>query len=164
MLEVYGNLWEQPADMVVITTNGFLKLNGALVMGRGCAREARDSFPGLDLELGAWVRQHGNVPGIFEPRDRLGIPHLLATLPVKHHFRDMADMALIRKSVSILINLVHHHPRFWNNQVRRIVMPRPGCGNGGLPWYRVRPMLRRLLDDRFVVVSWAPTAKEARDG
>lgn len=40
------------ADLFLITTNSTLKKNGALLMGRGIARQARDLFPGLDLALG----------------------------------------------------------------------------------------------------------------
>ena len=34
-----------------------------------------------------------------------------------------------------------------------VVLPRPGCGNGGLRWQDVRPLLGLSLDDRFIVVD-----------
>jgi len=35
----------------------------------------------------------------------------------------------------------------------RVVMTRPGCGNGGLSWEGVRKALEPILDDRFIVVT-----------
>jgi hypothetical protein len=35
----------------------------------------------------------------------------------------------------------------------RILLPRPGCGNGGLAWEQVRPVLIDVLPDNVVVVT-----------
>jgi hypothetical protein len=52
-----GDMWSvyQEADLFLITTNATLKRNGALVIGRGIARQARDRFPGLDIALGRHI-------------------------------------------------------------------------------------------------------------
>ena len=49
-----GEMWDayDDADLFLITTNASLKQNGALVMGRGIVRQARDRFLVLDLALG----------------------------------------------------------------------------------------------------------------
>ena len=64
MLEVKGDLWkltpeERPA-LKLITTNGQTRKDGACVMGRGCARQARDMLPGIDYKLGELLRKYGN--------------------------------------------------------------------------------------------------------
>ena len=41
--------------------------------------------------------------------------------------------------------------RFWSKVDKH--GPRVGCGNGALDWKDVRPILRRYLDDRFILVS-----------
>ena len=68
MLEVKGNLWtfEYPntsPDSYVrcITTNGFVKKNGEAVMGRGCAKEACERYPGLAKQLGEKIIKKGNT-------------------------------------------------------------------------------------------------------
>jgi hypothetical protein len=41
--EIFENLWEVEADLRVITTNSDVNRDGAAVMGRGCACEARSA-------------------------------------------------------------------------------------------------------------------------
>jgi hypothetical protein len=37
---------------------------------------------------------------------------------------------------------------------QRVVLPRAGCGNGGLNWeMAVRPVLADILDDRFIALE-----------
>jgi hypothetical protein len=146
MLEVKGNLWTYPLpqDSVrVITTNGFVKRNGQAVMGRGCALEAAQRWPQLPEELGSLLRAFGNH--VFFP---LTCPTdiKLATFPVKHNWWEEADLALIRRSALELV----HIP--WRAE-QRILLPRPGAGNGRLPWSDVYEVIADILDDRFLSIS-----------
>lgn len=52
-----GDMWTayEPADLFLITTNSTIRPDGALVMGRGIARQARDRFPGLAEVLGQHI-------------------------------------------------------------------------------------------------------------
>lgn len=138
--EITGNLWEVEADLRVITTNGTTRKDGAAVMGRGCAREARDMFPGIDKHFGELLLKHGNRP--------MRLRKDLATLPVKHHWKERADLELIEKSIPLLVELVD---RFG---YQKVVVPRPGCGNGGLRWSEVRRVVLPLLDERFSVIGF----------
>ena len=71
----------------------------------------------------------------------------LITLPVKHNWREKADLRLIEESCG---SLVHHVD---NLHLLEVYMVRPGCGNGGLDWKDVKPILEKYLDDRFVMVQ-----------
>lgn len=146
------NLWEVPADLHVITTNGTVKMNGACVMGRGCAREAKYMYPSLDLKLGRMVKDSGNIVHFlnFTPaRPNVDYPHRLASFPVKHNWWEQADTYLIERSAKQLVELVNTTPG-----IMSVVMPRPGCGNGQLNWQDVRPLIEPILDDRFTVVTF----------
>lgn len=143
MTELIGNLWLADADVRVITTNGTIKKNGQCVMGRGCAAEAKAKYPELPLLLGKHLKENGNVPQKFSLAD-----DVLVSFPVKHHWFQMADIKLIRDSAIFLRAMAGTYG--WHS----VVMPRPGCGNGGLLWSDVRPVIEPILDDRFAVITW----------
>jgi hypothetical protein len=145
MKEVKGNLWDYPADVRVITTNGFVKKNGECVMGRGCAAEAKQRHPRLPKILGDLIQRRGN-----------NVHYLLYALysfPVKHHWFQKADIALIEQSAKQLVTLITED---WDSGDKEpiIVLPRPGCGNGQLNWEDVKPILEPILDDRFHVITF----------
>lgn len=155
MIERVGlDLWafgRDDVDARCITTNGTIKRDGRAVMGKGCAREALLRFRRLDRALARHIERHGNVVGVIQQDDRH--PPLVA-FPVKHAWHEPADLALIEASASQLVSLAIG--RGW----MRVVLPRPGCGNGGLDWKDVRPRLA-ILDDRFLIVT-KPEAPHAR--
>lgn len=148
MREVKGNLWEYEADAYVITTNGFVKNNGRAVMGRGCAYEAKQRYPGIDKALGKLITQFGNVTVVIGQQGEPGWDRNVLAFPVKHHWRQQADLQLIEESAKRLVILTDIVG--WN----KVVVPRPGCGNGGREWEEVKPILEPLLDDRFVVIDF----------
>jgi len=140
MREVVGNLWDYYMKAtIVITTNGSLKKSGECVLGKGCAFEAKKKFPWVAKVLGALIIKGGNK--VFYLGDGL------VSFPVKHNWWEKADLELIERSTIELVNLTNHYK--WET----VVIPRPGCGNGGLKWNEVKPILERYLDDRFLVIT-----------
>lgn len=147
MREVKGDLFSFPADVKCITTNGFVKKNGECVMGRGCAKEARDKFPGIASLLGTYIRLHGNHVHDLGVHDNT---HILS-FPVKHRWNEQADPQLIAQSAAELDAWVNVN---FDYKDAVILIPRPGCGNGGLKWDDVRPILEPILDDRFIIIDF----------
>ena len=144
MREARANLWTHPADLICVTTNGHVKRSGECVMGAGCAKELRDAVPTAAGRLGSLIQEHGNRPMRFTAVN--GTP--VCSFPVKHHWKEAADPDLIAESAIALAFLA---TKFGYT---RVVLPRPGCGNGRLSWDDVKKIIGPLLDDRFTVVTF----------
>jgi len=138
--EIAGNIWEYLGTAVVaITTNGMVTRDGRAVLGRGCASEAGERFPWLAKRLGSLIRGHGNhVYSLGEG---------LVSFPVEHSPFENPDMRLIERSCRELAELADREE--WP----MVIVPRPGCGGGGLDWRDVKPILARHLHDRFHVIA-----------
>jgi hypothetical protein len=140
MIEIRGDIWDYLRQgIIAITTNGQVTARGEAVFGRGCARQARERFPELPLQLGELLRRHGNH---VHPLD-----HGIVSFPVEESPWETPELRLIRRSALELRQLADREG--WP----LIVVPRPGCGGGGLSWQEVRPLLADLLDDRFLVIT-----------
>lgn len=139
MNEYFGDIWTTDCDLRVITTNGDVNRFGEAVMGRGVAKQAKAIFPGVERKLGEYLKQYGNR--VFRLYSHL------ASFPVKHHWGDSADLALIERSAHQLVALVDKFHYY------KIILPRPGCGNGNLEWDDVKPVIAPILDSRFTVVD-----------
>lgn len=141
--EVNDDIWNwwSNGHFIVVTTNGFVKNNGACVMGRGISKQAAEKFERLPFELGALIKQFGNIPFQF---DSYGI----ISMPVKRNWWEKANLELIESSAKKLVKAqVSKYP---------ICLPRPGCSNGKLDWKDVKPILEKYLDpEKFLVVDLA---------
>lgn len=154
MKEIFGNIWDlaidNDANAIVITTNGVVKQNGEAVMGRGIAKEVAERHPEFAKRLGFRVNEIGNVPFVLEfinsSFEDGSMREVFFTLPVKHNWWEKADPYLIVSSIKKLVALVDA-----DETMKVILVPRPGCGNGGLKWKDVKPIIEPYLDDRFYI-------------
>ncbi len=143
MKEIYGDLWayeDRPGFKICITTNGFIKKDGTGVMGAGVARQAAEKDPELPRLLGHSLKTRGNVVSLLTPN--------LISFPVKHNWYEEADLDLIRTSAKELARRAKLHPS------TRYILPRPGCGNGGLQWAQVLPIMAKYfgqLDNVYII-------------
>lgn len=128
------------ADMFVITTNSFVKTNGALVMGKGIARTVRDTFIGIDRDLGGVIKAGCGHLGEYGLIRSIKYPKIFA-LQVKHNFVSKADVNLIAEGVAILAEFAERYPN------ASIHLNYPGIGNGGLPKSLIHPIVDTLPDN-----------------
>lgn len=140
MIEKTADLWAEPADARCITTNRVVTATGTLVMGAGNALQAKQRYPGIETVLGKLVTEGGNVPYYLEQWQ-------IITFPTKHHYRHNSPLGLVLSSAVKVVELVDQHG------LKKVVLPRPGCGLGGLQWELVKSKLEKILDDRFIVVN-----------
>ena len=143
MLEVNGNIWSYLGKgIVAITTNGYVTREGRAVLGQGVARQAGELFPGLPQRLGQALRDGGNR--VHDLGDGL------VSFPVEDSPWSLPDLRLIRQSARQLRELADH------NDWPLVIVPRPGCGGGGLNWRDVAPLLVEFLDERFHIITAEP--------
>lgn len=147
MLEIYGDAWDiyktGKYKYLAITTNGATRNDGACVMGRGIASEAKERFPKFPYVLGKSIRLNGNIVVKFE-NPKKGIN--LIAFPVKSIWNKPASITLIKRSCLQLMEMLEDD--------ETVLLPRPGCGNGNLNWEDVKKIIEPLLDDRITIVSF----------
>lgn len=148
-----GDMWSVfgKTDLFLITTNPIVRKDGAVVMGRGIAKEAATRFPDIPFEIGRQIesfRAHSNlypektfpnygVCGFYgEERQRIGF------FMVKEHWRDMAKLDVIQRSTSLV--------RKFTQDFGRVDLNFPGIGNGRLRREDVLPIIEQLPDNVHV--------------
>jgi hypothetical protein len=140
MLETTGDIWEYAGTaVIIITTNGSVTPDGRAIFGRGVARQAAGRYPGLAEKSGSLLIEKGNH--VFE------LGNGIVTFPVEETPWSLPDLRIISRSAQELRRLADRSG--WG----LIIVPRPGCGGGGLAWQEVQPALAAWFDDRFVVIS-----------
>ena len=141
MQEIIGDIWEhhQQGAVIAITTGGSVKKDGTCEMPRGCARQARDRFPHLSWDLGQQILLHGNH--VFDLGQRI------VNFPVENSPLEVPEFSLIERSCRELVELADY--KGW----KTVIVPRPGCGGGGLQWTDVRKILTRYFDKRFQIIT-----------
>jgi hypothetical protein len=147
MQEIKGELFEQECDAICITTNGTVMKNGKNVMGGGCAYQASEMFKGLDDVVGDDILLNGLRTFVIEVKEEFAMPWDIVILPVKYTVEQNADIELIVKSCQELIKIADE--KKWT----KVIIPRPGCGLGGLNWDDVKRVLEPILDERFYIIS-----------
>ena len=133
----YNNAYHDPVNLYMFTGNSFVKRNGALVMGRGAARQVRDSYPGVDREFGRHIIHLGDYGIIVLSERNLGV------FQVKRNFSAKAELGLIQNSIATLTTYAETFQR-------AIYMNYPGIGNGGLMQTDVAPLLQNLPNNVFL--------------
>lgn len=158
------NIKLEKYEALVITTNNVVKSNGELVMGAGIAKLAKEKWPDLPQYWGACLRykqkespyidtyhcdgEYHNLMYIpDECFDNVNIKvtgYIVLALQTKRHWKDKSDINLIIRSC---IKLKEFADRV---KLNKVYMTRPGCGNGGLNWNKVKEAIS-FLDERFII-------------
>jgi len=143
MIELgHGNLLEVDAEALVNT------VNCVGIMGKGIALQFKQAFPD-NFKAYAKACRAGEVrPGkmLIVPTNKSLNPKFIINFPTKRHWKEASRIEDIKAGLDSLINDIQELG------IASIVIPPLGCGNGGLEWSEVRP----LIED---AVSRVPSVK-----
>lgn len=128
---VSGNLLEAEVEALVNT------VNTVGVMGKGIALQFRQAYP-ENYEAYRKACRRGEVePGrMFVSRTgKVTSPRFIINFPTKRHWKSRAELADVEAGLVDLIKVVREEG------IMSIAIPPLGCGNGGLDWGVVRPLI-----------------------
>lgn len=139
IVERSGNLLRDDAQALVNT------VNTVGVMGKGLALQFRRAFPD---NYEAYLRACAD--GVVQPGKVFVTPfgegRWVLNFPTKRHWRQRSRIEDIRDGLDDLIRILK------DLRIESIAVPPLGCGNGGLPWDVVRPLIIEKLAPLDVTV------------
>ena len=148
-----GNLLEANADALVNT------VNSVGVMGKGIALQFKQAFP-ENYDQYRQACERGEVqPGrmfVFATGNLMG-PRFIINFPTKRHWKGKSQIEDVDGGLDALVEVIR------TNRIRSIAVPPLGCGNGGLDWRVVRPLIERKLSQlaNVEVLVYEPTGAPA---
>lgn len=139
-----GNILESKMQTLVNT------VNCVGVMGKGIAKEFKDNYPQMYTEYVSRCRNGAVKPGVpYIYKDLMGTS--IINFPTKDHWRSPSRFEDIIKGVKIF------KERYKEWGVKSVAFPPLGCGNGGLFWGDVGPILYQSLRNIDIPVElYAP--------
>ncbi|MFY1626892.1 type II toxin-antitoxin system antitoxin DNA ADP-ribosyl glycohydrolase DarG [Micromonospora sp. WMMD723] len=152
----HGNLLTADAEALVNT------VNTVGVMGKGIALQFKRAFPAnytayraacaaKDVQLGRMF--------VFDS-GLLGTRRYVINFPTKGHWKARSRLSDIQSGLTDLVRVVREQ------RIGSVALPALGCGNGGLDWDVVRPMIEQAfaaLPDVLVLVFPPEGAPEPAD-
>lgn len=151
-----GDMFSEPVEALVNT------VNCVGVMGKGVALEFKRRWPDNFKAYKSACESGALQPGKILTFDNYELfahdgPRYLVNFPTKQHWRSKSKLAYVEQGLDALVDEIN---RF---QFRSIGIPPLGCGNGGLDWEDVKPLIVAKLEplNDIEIVIFSP--KEAVD-
>jgi O-acetyl-ADP-ribose deacetylase (regulator of RNase III) len=132
-----GNILESETEALVNT------VNCVGVMGKGIALQFKQAFP-VNFDKYARACRAGVVkPGsmFIVELGTLEAPQYIVNFPTKRDWRNKSRLSDIQEGLNALLSDVKRL------NIRSIAIPPLGCGNGGLSWDDVRPLIVDTFSD-----------------
>lgn len=131
------DMFESQAEAYVNTVNTFGK------MGKGLAAEFKKRFPENFEQYENACTNGVCIVGKMFVTERMNFfgPKYIINFPTKRFWKHKTDINYIRWG---LIDLVKVIPRYC---IRSIAIPALGCGEGGLKWDKVKPLIVESLEN-----------------
>lgn len=140
-----GNLFDADTDALVNT------VNCVGVMGKGIALQFKQAYPQNFKEYEQACKLNEVVPGKMLVHDLKSLlrPRFIVNFPTKRHWKEKSRLSDIVSGLHDLINQIRLY------DIQSIAVPPLGCGNGGLDWREVKPIIEsfanQLPEVKFLV-------------
>jgi O-acetyl-ADP-ribose deacetylase (regulator of RNase III) len=126
------SLLESNAQTVVNT------VNTVGVMGKGIAQAFKKRHPNMFEQYKRFCDQGMiDIGKLWLWKDD---PQWILNFPTKRHWRYPSKLEYVEAGLHKFVE------RYENQGIREVAFPKLGCGNGGLPWSEVEPLMRSYLD------------------
>lgn len=131
-----GNLLEEKTEALVNT------VNCVGVMGRGIALQFKRAFPENFKQYQKACKKGEVQPGQMFTVDMGSLlnPRYIINFPTKRHWRQKSQLEDVRLGLQALAADVR------SLKINSIAIPPLGCGNGGLSWNDVKPLIVRAFE------------------
>lgn len=150
-----GDMFSEPVGALVNT------VNCVGVMGKGVALEFKKRWPANFRAYRDLCDAKGLKPGqmfVFDTKELFASegPRYLVNFPTKAHWRSKSKMEYIEDGLDALADVIREYG------ITSIAIPPLGCGNGGLDWADVKPLIEAKLSplEDVDIVLFAPKHEE----
>lgn len=130
-----GNLLQADVDALVNT------VNTVGVMGKGIALQFKRAFPTMFKDYAQAAKRHELALGSMHvwATGQMTGPRFVINFPTKGHWKSGSRLEDIERGLDDLVRIVRVEG------IRSLAVPPLGCGNGGLDWAAVEPLIREKL-------------------
>ena len=148
-----GNLLDAPVEALVNTVNTIG------VMGKGIALQFKNTFPENFKAYSDAVKSGSFHLGqvLVVPVNPIGKLKYVINFPTKSHWRYPSKLEWIESGLKDL------REKIQEKGIKSIALPPLGCGNGGLDWRQVRPLIEKEmsnLDAEVLIYEPSPEIQE----
>lgn len=145
-----GNLLEGLVEALVNT------VNTVGVMGKGIALQFKNAFPENYKAYSDAVKSGAFRLGevLVVPVKTVGTARFVINFPTKAHWRFPSRIEWIQAGLKDLRAKIQEY------SIRSIALPPLGCGNGGLDWSQIQPLIEEEMGDlEAEVIIYEPSQK-----
>ncbi len=144
-----GNLLDASVHALVNTVNTIG------VMGKGIALQFKNAFPENAKAYTDAVREGKVKLGqvLIVPVNPIGTVKYIVNFPTKGHWRYPSKLSWIKSGLQDL------KQKIVETNITSIALPPLGCGNGGLDWNEVKPVIEKTLGDLTIdIIVYEPSS------
>lgn len=154
---VQGNLLKQDDVDAIVNT-----VNCVGVMGKGIALQFKNKWPANYQQYEVACKKKLVKTGHMFVHDSGGLvkPNFIINFPTKDHWRGNSKIEYIKDGLNDLVGQIKQL------NIKSIAIPPLGCGNGGLDWNEVKPLIEHAFNNlpevevRIFEPSGSPAAKD----